>query len=109
METIVHVKGSNAPEKTREIILKELRHDYEEWLSAEEDVIWRPEIELTEKDNKFLVRAVVAGVDPKNIEVLVAPDIMLIKGELHRDRLAEGEIVHRCDCLRRSMSTQNKE
>jgi HSP20 family protein len=96
METIVQVKGAKTPDKTRELIWAELRRDFEDWLSAKEDMTWRPAIELTERDNRFLLRAAVAGVDPKNIEIFVAPDIMLIKADLHRDR-SEGEVVHRCE------------
>jgi HSP20 family protein len=35
---------------------------------------------LTEEDNEFAVRALIPGVDPKDIEVLVAPETLLIKG-----------------------------
>ena len=80
----VAVKESETPEKTRRIILEELRRDFGEWMMAKEDLVMRPNIELTREGNEFAVRALLPGIDPEDIEILVAPDILLIKGENHR-------------------------
>ena len=61
-------------------------------------------LELTEKDNEFAVRAAVAGVDPKNIEILVSPEIMLIKAEPQHQDLPEKGTVHRCEFPRGKLS-----
>ena len=95
MPTIIQVKGLENPEKTRAIILAELRRDFEEWLSAKEDGFLRPAIELTERDDYFRVQADVARIDPRSIEVLVARDMMLIKAAPRRYARPAGEIVHR--------------
>jgi HSP20 family molecular chaperone IbpA len=81
---LVEVRKSETPEKTRAIILDELRRDFAEWMTAKEDLVLRPNIELTREGNEFAVRALVPGIDPRDIEILVAPDILLIKGENHR-------------------------
>jgi HSP20 family protein len=97
----VEVKKSETPEKTKEIIFDELRCDFADWLTAKEDLVWRPPVELTEEGNEFAVRALVPGVDPRDVEVLVAPDILLIKGETSGKR-ARGT-VHRYEPDRRKI------
>ena len=87
---IVDVKHSETPEKTRETIQAALRQDFAEWMTTDRDMVWRPTIELTKEDNEFAARALVPGVDAKEVEVLVAPKLLLIKGETHR-----GEPGHR--------------
>ena len=104
MRTVVQVKRFETPEKTRQIIVDEVRRDFEEWLSAKEDLIWRPPIQLSEKGNEFELTAAVAGVDPKNVEVLVAPEMMLIKAELRAAIQSESEIIHRREFEYRKLS-----
>jgi HSP20 family molecular chaperone IbpA len=41
-------------------------------------------VEVTREGNQFAVRALVPGLDARDVEVLVAPDILLIRGENHR-------------------------
>lgn len=81
---VVEVKNSATPEKTRDAIFDELRNDLAEWMDAKEDTVWRPKVELTKEDNEFAARALVPGVDPKDIQVMIAPDVLLIKGCAHR-------------------------
>jgi HSP20 family molecular chaperone IbpA len=84
---LVEVKASETPEETKRIILDELRRDFGEWMMAKEDLVLRPSVELTKEGNEFAVRALVPGIDPKDIQIMVAPDILLIKGENHRKLL----------------------
>ena len=102
-EEVVEVTKSETPEKTKEIIFDELRDDFADWLTAKEDLVWRPPIEVTEEDNEFAVRVLVPGVDSSEIEVLVAPEILLIKGETGgRSKPATGT-VHRSELDRRKI------
>jgi HSP20 family protein len=86
METTeaVKVKNAETPEKTRATIFDELKRDLAEWMTTDRDLVWRPAMELTKEDNEFAVRALVPGVDPKDLDVMVAPELLLIKGETHR-------------------------
>jgi HSP20 family protein len=97
----VELKQAETPEKTKDTILDEVKHDFADWLTADRDLVWRPAIELTEKNNEFTVRALVGGVDLKDVEVLVAPEMMLIKAEtqadtargtVHRSEFASGKL-----------------
>jgi HSP20 family protein len=80
----VQVKNAETPEKTRKAIYDELKDDLAAWMTTDRDLVWRPAIELTKDDHEFAARVLVPGVSPDEVEVLVAPEIMLIKGETHR-------------------------
>lgn len=84
------MKHSETPEKTKEAIFDELREDFADWMTTNRDLVWRPAIELTREDNEFAARALVPGIEAKEVEILVAPGLLLIKGETHR-----GEPGHR--------------
>ena len=89
----VEIKRFEISEKSaKKIIFDELRRDFADWLTAKEDLVWRPPVELTQNNDEFVVKALIAGVDPKDMEVLVAPDIMLIKTETPRGEIARGKL-----------------
>lgn len=81
---IIRVHNSKTPEETARRIRTELRNDLAEWMTANEDLVRRPPIELTNEGNTFVARALLTDVDPDDLEVLVAPEVMLIKGEVPR-------------------------
>ncbi len=67
--------------------------DLDNWLAAERELIWKPPIDLIEKDNLFKLHVEMPGVDPKDIAVEVTPDELLVKAETHQERKeAKGEI-----------------
>jgi HSP20 family molecular chaperone IbpA len=78
---VVEVKNYDTPEMTRAAIFDELKRDLADWMEADRDLVWRPAIELTTEGDRFAVRALVPGVDPRDLHVMVAPGILLIKGE----------------------------
>lgn len=63
--------------------------ELEDWLQAERELIWKPAIELKEKDNQFELQASVAGVDPKDLLVEVTADELLIRGETKTEKKEE--------------------
>jgi HSP20 family protein len=68
--------------------------DLDNWLSAERELVWKPAIELTEKDGQFEIRVVVAGVDPKDLTVEVTPEDLLVKGETKTEKKEDKGEVH---------------
>ena len=67
--------------------------DLDDWLAAERELVWKPAIELKEKDSQFEVQVAVAGVDPKDITVEVTSDDLLIKGETKTEKKEQkGEV-----------------
>ena len=68
-----------------------------DWLTAERETVWKPPIELREKDGTFRVEAALAGVDPKDVNVDITPQDLVIKAETeHRHSKDEGQ-VHQCE------------
>ena len=51
--------------------------DLEDWLQAERELI--PETQLDERDREFQARINVSGLEPKNIEVIVTPNAILLE------------------------------
>jgi HSP20 family molecular chaperone IbpA len=86
----VEIRNAETPEQTRKAIFDELRNDLADWMMADKDLVWRPAIELTKEGDTFAARVLMPGVDPNDVEVLVAPEILLIKGNMHG-----GEAGHR--------------
>ena len=66
---VIEVKNAETVEKTEEAILNELKQDLADWLTADRDLVWRPAIELTKENNEFAARALMPGVEAKDIAV----------------------------------------
>jgi HSP20 family molecular chaperone IbpA len=84
---LIKAKTFGSPETTRAVIMRELRSDFEDWMMAKEDLYWHPPFEMAEKDHAYMAKVTVAGVNPRDIEVLAAPDIMLIKAKFGLGKL----------------------
>jgi HSP20 family molecular chaperone IbpA len=81
---LIEIKNSDTSEKTAAAIRDELRRDFADWMTTNEDLVCRPVVELRREGNEFTARTLVPGVDPKDVQVMVAPDVLLIKGAVHR-------------------------
>jgi len=68
--------------------------DLTDWLAAERELVWKPSIELKEKDNRFELQVALAGVDPKDLQVEVTPEGLLVKGETKTETNEEKGKVH---------------
>jgi HSP20 family protein len=53
---------------------------------SRESVAARPAIESSIEDGKFIVRADLPGVDPKNVDIKVVGDVLTIKGSREEKR-----------------------
>ena len=53
---------------------------------------WRPAVDIKEEDNRFLIKADIPGVDPKDIEITMEDGVLTIKGErvTEKDEKREG-------------------
>lgn len=63
-----------------------LGKDLDNWLAAERELVWKPAIELKEKDNEFELKIAVPGVDAKDLKVEVTADDLLVRGETQREQ-----------------------
>jgi len=81
---ILEVNPVETVEKTKKIITGELKRDFEEWMSASEDLMLRPRIEMTDDGNQFVAKVLVSCMDSRSVQIFVDPDRLLIKGEMYR-------------------------
>jgi HSP20 family protein len=68
-----------------------------DWFTAEREILWRPSIELREKDGALTVVAALAGVDPKHVTVDITPQDMLIRAEIEHTHSKDEGQVHLCE------------
>jgi len=74
-----------------------LGRDLENWTQAERELVWKPAFELSEKDGQFQIEFAIAGVDPKEIDLEVtAEDILLTANTQHLHSEQKG-VVHYCE------------
>ena len=71
--------------------------DLEDWRQAEQELVWRPAIELTEKGDQFRLELAAAGVDPKNIDIEVTPEDILIQADVHHEHGETKGDVYACE------------
>src|SRR5205814_945672 len=71
--------------------------ELEHWLDAEHELIWKPSVELIEKDNEFNIRIAVPGVDPKDIDIEITSEYLLVKAEARHEHQADKGEVHVCE------------
>jgi HSP20 family protein len=68
-----------------------------DWLSAERQLVWKPAIELRQKDSRFEVLAATPGVEAKDLDVQVTPEDLLIKAQIHHRHTPEEGAVQVCE------------
>jgi HSP20 family protein len=68
-----------------------------DWFQAERELVWRPAIELREKDGQIELEAALPGVDPRHLDIQVTPeDVLITASEEHRREGKEGTL-HVCE------------
>jgi HSP20 family protein len=73
------------------------RDAFGDWLSAERELVWKPAVELREKDGTFMVAAALPGVEAKDITVDITPQDIVIKATTEHRHTEEKGQVHRCE------------
>jgi HSP20 family protein len=71
--------------------------ELDNWLQAEQELLWKPSIELREKDGELLLQAALSGVDPKDVEIEVTPEDIILKAETQHQHQEQKGIVHICE------------
>jgi HSP20 family protein len=69
------------------------------WLDAERQLVWKPAIELRQKDGQFEVLAATPGVEAKDLDVEITPEDMLIKADIHHEHTPEEGVVQMCEFI----------
>ena len=71
--------------------------DFENWLRAERELVWKPAVELCERDGAFRVEIAVPGVEANDIEIEVTPDDILVRANISHEHREEKGTVHICE------------
>src|SRR5439155_2495578 len=71
--------------------------DLDHWLQAERELLWEPALELRETDGEFVLEVVVSGVDPKDIEIEVTPEDIVLKADIQHEHEEKKGTVHICE------------
>ena len=53
--------------------------DVEDWFAAENELLRKPEIEITDMDRSFVVRIALGNIDPSTLNVLATPDNLVLQ------------------------------
>lgn len=66
----------------------------DDWLQAERETVWRPAIEVRCTKDAFVVTVAAAGVDPRQFDLRVTPNELLLSADLHHsDADQDGEVL----------------
>ena len=71
-----------------------LGRDLDNWAQAEREMVWKPAFELSEKDGRFQLEAAISGVDPKDIDIKVTPEDIVLKADTQRQYTTQKGLVH---------------
>lgn len=71
--------------------------ELDNWLIAESELVWKPPIELREKDNEILLSMAVPGIEPRTIQIEATPEDLVVKAETHHEHVAEKGSVYACE------------
>ncbi len=66
-------------------------------------VLWKPALELLEADGEFVLEVAVSGVDPKDIDIGVTPEDIVLKADIQHEHEEKEGTVHICEFQSRRM------
>lgn len=55
--------------------------DMEDWLRAENELVWAPKAESMEDDKQFRLRLMVPGLEAKDLQITAMPDAIIVQAE----------------------------
>src|SRR5947207_2840218 len=60
-------------------------NDLDHWTQAERELLWKPALELSEKDGRFQLEAAISGVEAKDIDIEVTPEDIILKANIQHE------------------------
>ena len=58
---------------------------------------WFPSVDVLEAKNKIIVKAVLPGLEAKDVSVSISEDVLTIKGERKKEEEEKGEHYYHCE------------
>jgi HSP20 family protein len=80
-----------------------LGRDLDHWLMAERELVWKPPIEVNERDGELYINVAMAGMQPKDLEIEITPDDLLVRGDVRREHNESTGTVHTCEFVSGSL------
>lgn len=68
-----------------------------DWETAMSTTAWNPSVDIFENDNDVVVKVELPGMDPKNIDVRLENNVLMLKGERRFERETKEENYHRVE------------
>jgi HSP20 family protein len=110
-ESVAIHKGSSILEEMNQIHSRIRRRAYEifernghsmggeldNWLQAEQELLWKPALELRETDGELQLEAALPGVDPRDIDIEVTPENIILKADTEHQHKQQKGTVHICE------------
>jgi HSP20 family protein len=59
-----------------------------------EDAVYHPRLDVSEDDDRYVVKADLPGMSDKDLDLTVKDDVLYIRGELEKEEEREGERYH---------------
>lgn len=72
-------------------------NDWDDWLRAEREVLWKPRAEMFENGNAIVLRVAVPGFGPKSMQVTATPHSVLVQGTETHQHVGMEERLHFCE------------
>src|SRR5262245_36220572 len=70
--------------------------EVDNWLQAERELVWKPAMEIEERGKEIRLRMAVPGVDPKDFDIEITPEDILVKAETNRQHKEHKGDVNVC-------------
>jgi HSP20 family molecular chaperone IbpA len=55
--------------------------DLEDWLTAEKELLWKPDVHIVEMDQRVVVMICIGPVRPIDLQIVVTPEAMTVQTE----------------------------
>jgi HSP20 family molecular chaperone IbpA len=68
--------------------------ELDDWLAAEQDLIWKPSIEITEKGSQLVVDIELPGVQARDLDLRATPDQFLVRARTSHTQLEQRGAMH---------------
>ena len=82
-------------------LVRRMRRDLDQLLAADRDrtadARWLPAVDIREEADRYVVRADLPGVDPKDIEITSENGVLEVRGERNLERRESGEGYRRVE------------
>ncbi len=80
---------------------RELDRLWEDFFGAKDitpaEGIWGPAVDISETKDSLIVKAELPGMEPKDIDISLSGDTLVIKGEKKQEKEEKGENFHRVE------------